>query len=195
MAVTAKDRSLVRFVEEFDSVTIDMARRLIWNEQKSGYKIAQTRLGKLVDGKYLKVSRTETNENIYYINKKLSYHDLLINRVRIELINAGVKLIQFERKKWWLNNKFHSDIFIQCDYGDNYYFFFWEICWTHKDINMVGYEELCESEEGLKIIDYKGMIPTLVVMDDSSHDYKTLNPRLKIVKIDYQLSKLPLIFI
>jgi hypothetical protein len=191
--ITQRDRNVVRFVESMGSITIDMCRRLIVPDKKSGYKIAQTRLNKLVDNKYLKVGRTETNENIYYINRKLSYHDLLINRVYIELINAGARIINFEKNKSWLNDKFRSDAFIQLDYGDNNYFYFWEVAWTHKDIPIKYYEELCEYEEGLKIINYKGMIPTLVVMDDSGHQYSS--SVLKVVKVDYNLQQLPLIFI
>jgi hypothetical protein len=193
MTITARDRSIVRFVEEFNGVTISMCQKLIVPNKKSGYKIAQTRLNKLVDAKYLKVSRTETNENIYYINKKISYHDLLINNFFVGLHNAGAKTLKFEKPKAWLNNKFRSDAFVQCDYGDNFYFFFLEVCWTHKDVNIKGYEELCDSEEGRKIIDYKGLLPTLVILDDSGHEY--ISDRLKIVKIDYELQQLPLIFI
>jgi hypothetical protein len=113
--------------------------------------------------------------------------------VYIELVRCGAKIIEFDKKRTWLNGKFHSDIFIQCDYGDDYYFFFWEICWTHKDIPLQYYKELCKSEEGLKIINYKGYIPKLIVMDDSSKEFTS--DVLKIIKVDYNLSNLPLIFI
>ena len=76
MYLTDKDREVLKFVETYDSITIEICRKIFYNTQKSGSEIARRRLSKLVSYNKLKVTRDNlSNQNVYYTTKKLSYVD------------------------------------------------------------------------------------------------------------------------
>jgi hypothetical protein len=164
-------------------------------DAKFGYKIAQKRLGRLVENGYLKVGRTDSTENIYYYDKKISYHDLLVNSFYAEIIKAGAKIINFEHSKEWLKNKAPiSDGFFIVEYGEYYFYFILEVALTKKDVNMRAYEDLYRS--GLLQKQYN-CFPILDVMDEVQHKNKLYyhSDIFKVIQVDLNLNNLPLIFV
>jgi hypothetical protein len=198
-SITSRDREIVNWVSIHKSITIDQCRKIFMPGCSSGYKIAQRRLNKLVENGYLKMSKTDTNENVYYTDKKLSYHDLLINSFYASLINCGAKNIVFAHPQKWLNGKVISDAFLSYDYGQYTFYNILEVCVTHKKINIEGYEELYNSGEAHQLCG--NTFPRIIVMDDVEHfnlnnyhsDLLTKN-EVQIIQVDYSLNNLPLIF-
>jgi hypothetical protein len=193
--ITQRDRDIVKFVEKYKAITIAQCQEIFMSDATFGYKIAQRRLGKLVDNGYLKVSRTDSNENLYFIDKKISYHDVLINSFYAELVKCKATIKHVEHDKRWIGTKPKSDAFFWIEYGGTHFFFILEIALTHKDIPIADYEQLYRSGELQKI--FLGRFPTIVVMDDADHkkpDYYH-SDIIKIVQIDFALKKFPLIFV
>lgn len=193
--LTKRDKEIIKFVEKHHSITITLCNK-IFIPSKSGYKIAQRRLNKMVECEQLKVYKPRIGEeNVYYIDRKLSQHDLLILYFYAELINCGAKNIYFEKKKKWLNGDIESDAFFQYEYGGYMNYNILEICHTHKKIPISNYEELFKTNEVQKIC--MNTFPRIIVVDDVEH----INPDyyhselFKIIQINSSLNNLPLIFI
>lgn len=193
-----RSNDIIRFVENYESITINQCANLFYSGANTAYKIAQRKLNKLANAGYLKISQNNTNNNmpynVYYIKKKLSHHDLLINSFLIALIKAGATNITFEKSKQWLHGKLISDAYLHYDYTNYHYFNILEVCYKNKYIPIKSYEELFKSGEAHKVS--SGTFPRLIVMDDIEHNPKYYKSQyFQIIQIDLDLKKLPAIFV
>jgi hypothetical protein len=194
--ITSRDREIVRFIEENNALTISQCQKIFMPTAKFGYKIAQKRLSRLVENGYLKVGRTDSSENIYYIDKKISYHDLLVNSFYAELIKCKATVLEFKHPVEWIKDEApKSDAFFKVDYGNYIFYFILEVALTKKDVPMRSYERLCRS--GIVHRQCDGHFPTLVVMDEVKHTNKSFyrSDLFKTVQIDLDLNDMPLIFV
>jgi hypothetical protein len=189
-----RSNDIVRFVEDCGAITISQCAALFYPHAKTAYKIAQRKLSKLVEKGYLKVSKNDGNENVYYIDKKLSRHSLFINSFLIALIKAGATNIYLEKDKTWINNKIKSDAFFEYDYLNYHYYNILEICCSHKYIPIKEYELLFKSGEAHNIC--RGTFPRLIVMDDVIHKEGYYHSNyFQVIQIDLNLNKFPAIFV
>lgn len=184
-----RNNQILHSVEDFKSITIRQCADYIYPTAASRYKIAERKLNKLVKAKRLKVDQTETKENIYYFDKKLSYHDLLINSFYIALHNTGATNIKLERQKTWLNGKLRSDALISYDFDKYTYYNILEICWSHKKVPIKEYEELFYSGEAHKICE--NTFPRIIIVDDVIHsDDRFKSDVLPIFQLDFTFNAL-----
>ena len=195
---TPTDKLVLKYIEEFDSLTLKQCQRGFYNTQNCGYEVARRRMQKLVDAKYLKVGKNKTsNENVYYMERKLKQHDLLVMDFYIELLAMGATDITFIRSKPWLDNLIISDAYAIYTFGGFTYYNIVEVCLTHNRIPMDNYEKLFDSHEG-DIINpgEENSFPSIIIIDDVSHK-KEMNSssRIKIYKINFELSDFAKIFI
>ena len=69
---------IMEFVQEHKKITVDMCKILFYNT-KFGYDSARRALTSLNKNGYLKVGYDfVTDKKVYYINKKLRSHDLML---------------------------------------------------------------------------------------------------------------------
>jgi hypothetical protein len=190
--ITPRDRNIVQFVDKHGSITIAQCAQIFMNDSNCSYKIAQRRLSELVSNKYLKVSKTDTGENIYYTKKQPSYHDLLILSFYAGLVNCGCRNIHFEHPRPWINDDLKSDGLFIYEFGGYRFYNLLEVCWTHKEIPFTKYEDLFSSGEAHGVCD--GEFPRLIVMDDTKHREPLRNDKFPVIQIDLNLKNLPLIF-
>lgn len=192
-SITSRDRDIIDFVGRYRSITIDQCKKVFMPGCTSGYKIAQRRLNKLVESGYLKVGKTDTNENVYYTEKKLSYHDLLVNSFYAALMQCGAKNTVFSRTQKWLEGKLISDGFFSYDYGQYTFYNILEVCLSRKKLSMDLYEKLYKSGEAHELC--KGIFPRLIIMDDAYHREDIYKSSLfPVIQVHYDLSNIPLIF-
>lgn len=197
--ITQRDREIVKFVEEYKSITINQCADMFMRDKPSGTQIARKRLAVLVKSGYLKVDKTDTSENVYYIDKKLRYHDLLINAFYIELHKIGATNIEFTKHKAWLNQKsingsryLESDGFFKFNFGGYDCYVVLEVCYTKKTIPLDKYEELYISGEAHN--ECEGIFPQIVVMDNSKHKEENFygqSENIKITQIRFDLTDFP----
>jgi hypothetical protein len=170
-----------------------MANKIFFKDQKSGYDIARRRLKKMTEDNILKMSRNiSTNENVYYVDKKLSYHDLIINNFFAALINSGATINFFEKRKTWMNDKIRSDAFCSYDSGGYTFYNIIEVCRTHFKIPVAKYEELKLTGEAQQLC--SGSFPRIILIDDVDHKTKIESDYLKIIQLNYNLDDFPKIF-
>ncbi len=205
ICITDKDKKVLRFVEEYGSITIEQTRKMFYNTQKYGYDIARRRLKKLVNHKKLKVIRDATgNENVYYTDKKLSYHDILILDYYAELIYSGANIIYFKPGKHWLGGRLISDAYCCYILGDDIFFNILEVVRTYG-IDKDKYLELYKSGEPQRFnsMIYEKMggepineFPRLIVVDSVTHrDGIFIHDDVKVYQLDFKLRGLSKIFV
>lgn len=203
--LTDTDQKVLKFVEQFGSITISQAQKMYYNTQKYGYDIARRRMRKLVENNKLKVSRdTAGNENVYYMDKKLTYHDLLVLDYYAELIHNGARIVYFKQKQPWMNNKCISDAYCCYVIGNKVLFNIVEVVRTHG-VDKDKYLELFKSGEPQKFnsLIYEKLggqpiteFPRLVVIDNVTHTRELfINEAVKTHQLDFYLSDFAKIFV
>lgn len=203
--ITDRDKKVLRFVEQYGSITISQARRMFYSTQKYGYDIARKRLKKLVDYNKLKMVRDMTgNENVYYMDRKLSYHDLLVLDYYAELIYNGADIVYFKQMKPWMGGRCISDAYCCYVIGSKMFFNIVEVVRTHG-IDKDKYLELYRSEEPQRVgsIIYEKLggspineFPRLIIIDSVTHrKYENMHPDIRIHQLDFKLRKITEIFL
>lgn len=205
ICITDKDQKVLNFVEQFGSITINQTRKMFYNTQKYGYDIARRRLKKLVTHNKLRVSRDLTgNENVYYTDKKLSYHDLLVLDYYASLIYNGSKIVYFKQKQPWLNGKIVSDAYCCYVIGNKVFFNILEVVRTHG-IDKDKYMNLFKSGEPQRFNsaiyeklggDTINEFPRIVVVDNVIHSNNLfIHEDVKIHQLNFGMGELSKIFV
>lgn len=134
MILTSRDKEILKFIECHHSVTIDQTAKIFYKDKKEAYQMARKRLKDLQNNNYIKRYRENQRcECIYYINKKLSPHNLKLMDVYAELVNAGAKIELF-KKEFNIStdkNNYRIDALLEFEYDDYFYTFFVEVDYTH----------------------------------------------------------------
>lgn len=160
--LTDRDKAIYSFINAYGGITIDQCSKIFMQGNKRKYEIASRRLRRLVENEYIKVGKIpRTNENQYYINNKLRYHDSLVIQYCAELINIGAKDVRFERPKEWKDIGIISDGFVYFKINNKGYINLIEVCLTNKDIKLDKYELLYQSNI---IQERYGVEPKLMVV-------------------------------
>ena len=142
-----------------------------------------------------------TTQNIYYTDKKLSYHDLLSLDYYCILIQMGVNIIYFKQEPQWMNNQYFSDAYCCYAINNKVYFDIVEVVDTHR-YDKEKYIDIYNSGE---IQNYNNMIykqiggqnninqfPRVILIDDIQHsdEYLYINDDIKVYQLDYKMSNI-----
>lgn len=134
MYLTDRDKEILRWIEEHKSITINQCSKIFYTNNKEGYQQARKRLRKLNQCNYIKRFRKDMrSETVYYLDKKLSFHDLKVFDILAELIYLGAEIKNFE-KEYVIpagEKNYRSDALIEFIYNKYYYIFLVEIDHTH----------------------------------------------------------------
>lgn len=200
MTITDRDHQVMKFIEDYGSITISQTQMMFYNTQNYGYDIARRRLKKLVGYGKIKVSRDMAgNENVYYTDKKLSYHDLLVLDYYAKIISLGAKKIYFKPRMYWMNNTMISDAFFIYDIGGRVFFNIVEVVRTHG-IDKEKYLKLYKDGEPQKYSSaiYEKMggppindFPRVILIDNVSHKKDLfIHKDINIYQLDFGLNNL-----
>lgn len=197
--ITPTDQKVLNYIEMYKSITIKQCNKMFYNKQVYGSDMARKRLNKLVQYNKLKVDRDYmTNRNIYYMDKKLSFHDILVMDYFSELINAGVKMISFCREPHFMDNKIIPDAFctysVKRDDGKSELFFnIIEVVRTNK-IDLNNYKKLYDSGELQKLC--RGVFPRIILIDNVNHGGNLfINDDIRIIQLDFKMNEFCKIFL
>lgn len=180
-----RDKDILRYLEDYKAISIKQAMKIFFNNSYGG---ARRRLAELEKMKLLKsYENVLTNEKIYYIEEKLSAHDLYVMDFYAELISQGATIRQFKKQPRYLNDMIRGDAFIEFAYDNNLYYLILECDLTHFTNNskMQLYEKLYKDGDLQK--ECKGMFPSIIIMKEKD-DLRYMSNNFEVVYIDFQLS-------
>ena len=183
--ITSRDRDIYNFINEYGSITIDQCSKIFFSHCKRKYEIASRRLRELLKNEYIKVGTIKyTNENIYYIDKKLSFHDLTVIQYCAELINMGAVNLKLERNKKWFDDLI-SDGFVYYELNGEKYINIIEVCFSNKNVKIDYYDEIYLSN----IIQNEfGIDPKLIIITHPNYQYKSI--KIPLILFDYGFENL-----
>jgi hypothetical protein len=200
--LTDRDKETLKHIEDYDFITIKQLQNIIYNTQNFGYDIARKRLNKLVEKGKIKVFKDiVSNQNVYYYEKKPSYHDIIIMDFYSELIREGVNMLFFQKRFEWLNKDVISDGFCCYFFNGKFYSNLIEVCYSHHARTSVEkYQALYDSREAHNFISgvTEGVeikFPKLILIDNVEHTKPfSITKDVDIKQLDFNLKSISKIF-
>ena len=145
--ITARDKEILKFIEDYKSLTIKQAQYLFF---KGSYEGARRRLSELEKFGLLKSSSSKgRSEKVYYMEKMLSDHDLYKIDYVANLKRNGFEIIEFNHKPSYFSNQLRPDGLVICKKDKYRYITFLEVDYTHYTNNVklnALYEKLAKEE-------------------------------------------------
>ncbi|APF26982.1 replication-relaxation family protein [Clostridium sporogenes] len=138
MYLTNRDKEIFKFIEQYGSITINQCSKIFFSKCKQNYYQARKRLKLLSDNKYLKRYRKDMrSEAVYYLDKKLSAHDLKVLDIYAELLHLGAEIKYFEREYIipTKNKEYRADGLVECTKDGYFYPILIEVDYTHFTSN------------------------------------------------------------
>lgn len=177
--LTDRDKKIIRFMENKKlGLTIWQAGMLFF-PSNFAYDYARLRLRKLWEmGALKRYTNPYSEEIIYYLDEKPSFHDNAVLNVYAALIAAGYTIPYFKHEQVWLNTKCRSDAFIMAENDNEIRYIMVEVDKSSLT-NIKKYEELYQS--GILQEKY-GDFPMLLILSDIDRHYDSSN--FTVVNID-----------
>lgn len=179
-----RDKEVLRHIEDYKAITVKQAQKIFFKN----YESARRRLKQLEDMKLIKSYDNKlTNEKVYYMEDKLSSHDLFTMDFYAELIWNGSTVRQFKKQPRFLNDLIRGDAFIEFIYDNSLYYLILEVDLTHftSSSKMQLYEKLYK--ENILQEQCKGVFPSIIIMKNHA-DVKYLSNNFEVVYMDFKLS-------
>jgi len=111
MTITNKDKRILNFIEEWESITINQCAQMFY-PPKFGYDYARQKLKKLKDREVLKMMHDPIlDEHVYYIDKIPSPHNNALLNFYTNCIAFKLSIMSFEKEKSFLGKSIRSDGF------------------------------------------------------------------------------------
>lgn len=200
MWLTEEDQKILQFVEDFGSITINQAQKMYYPQLK-GYEMARKHLTKLCGYDKLLVSEDPScRRNVYYFNKKPSYHSILVMEYYTELIKNGAVIKYFKREQPWLNRNYMSDAYCCYTIKNKVYFDILEVVRSRGSFfEPKKYEDIFASGEAQTLNNnlFKQLggrtewskFPRIVVIDQVKHTKKlAVNESIVVTQLDFKLT-------
>lgn len=147
MVLNDRDKKLLQFITDYKSLSIKQASNIIFN---GTYVSARRRLAQLEERGLLKSAINKVNgEKIYYKDKLLKMHELLLLDFISKVYELGGEIFTFKTTPHYLGGDIVADAYVEVLYNDKVYFILLEIDYTHETslIKMKEYERLYKSGE------------------------------------------------
>lgn len=146
--ITNRDKNIMIFLEQSHAITIEQASWLFFN---GSYESARRRLSQLenVYHKIKSYKMKETDEKVYYLDRKITYHDSLVISFLAKIKLLGGEFIQNNFQPHYMDNKIIPDLFSIFRLNGYVYFVLLEVDLYHNTplSKMQLYEELYRSKE------------------------------------------------
>jgi hypothetical protein len=179
-----KGKKIIKFMEDTDlGLTINQAA-LMYYPKKFAYDYARLKLKKMWESGCIKrYTCNYSNELIYYLDKKPSFHNNAVLNVYANLVSAGYEIKEFRKPECeWMDGKYKSDGFIIAENDKEIRIVIVEV--DHSNVtNMKKYEELYESCELQRKY---GVFPMVVILSDVERSYKSDN--FTVITLDIKCS-------
>jgi hypothetical protein len=181
------DKELMIYLEKYHAITIKQANRHFY-KSKYGYDVARKRLKQLEEMEFFKSHLNfTTNEKVYYLDRKVSAHDLYIMDFYSILVSNKCSNIEFTKEPRYLKNMIRPDGFFKFEYNGNIYFILLEVDLTsYTSLNKFQMYEMLYRSGELQEVCY-GTFPIIVVMT-YSRDIVYESENFEVVYMNFSLS-------
>lgn len=141
-----RDKAMLIHMEQY-AMSITQAYKIFFKGSQYGYDYARKRLRFLNKNGFIKYyTDMATNQRVYYTNKQLSSHDLMIMDVYANLVYFGAEILEFKKEPQFMDGKIRPDGFFKFKFGGKTRIMLLEVDLSHKS-DLKRYEALYESEE------------------------------------------------
>lgn len=181
--LTNRDREVLRWLEDYKAITVCQATQMFF---KGCYEGCRRRLKELEEYGVLKSYKTRlTDEKVYYIEDKLSDHDILRYNFLKEIKRLGGNILNLDTKPSYLKDKIRPDAYVEFEYQGEVYFILLEVDLTHytSPLKMKKYEELYKSGE-LQSKCY-GTFPIIIISRATKNDVRYNSRNFKVIYTDF----------
>lgn len=183
-----RDREILRWIEDYKAISVPQATELFFN---GIYESARRRLKQLEAMQLLKSYKSQlSEEKVYYQDKKLKDHDLLVYDFIKEVYKQGGILRKLKLQPRYLKDNIRPDAYIEFAYKRNIYFIILEVDYTHYTSNskMQLYEKLYKEETLQK--DCYGTFPIIIISRPSLNDIRYNSSNFEVIYTDLRFKNL-----
>lgn len=186
--ITQRDKDIMRYIEKdgIGAASINQISKMFFKNAKYNYDQARKRLKVLNEAGLLKhYTNIYTNERVYYIEKRLTPHDVFILDFYAHLVSLGVTITDYKKepryKLDFMEKEVRPDAYIKYEYGNYEFITFLEVNVGHKSV-LERYEDLMKSKEFL--MQFGRIKPTIIVMGEDRDYYEPKNFEVKYINLD-----------
>ncbi|WP_238899390.1 replication-relaxation family protein [Clostridium sp. YIM B02500] len=180
--LTNRDREILTWIEEYKAITVPQCTQLYFN---GNYEGCRRRLKQLEDMSILKSTvSTLLKAKVYFREKMISNHDLLVYEFLKEVKKYGANIIAVKNQPRFLDGEIRPDAFITFSHNGNVFFVLLEIDLTHNTPigKMQKYEELFNSGEVQK--QCCGTFPIVIISRPSNARLRYNSKNFNVVYLD-----------
>jgi DNA-binding Lrp family transcriptional regulator len=187
--LTERDKKILTWIENYKAITVNQCSEIIFNHNYEG---CRRRLKQLEDMEVLKSYTTKyKNEKVYYQEKKLKDHDLLVyDFVKTIKKHDNCYLLNMKTQPIYLKGLIRPDAFIAYEYNGTVYFVILEVDYTHytSNIKMQLYEKLFKSGQLQK--DCYGGFPIVIIARPTLNDLRYNSSNFNLIYTDLSYSNI-----
>jgi hypothetical protein len=181
--LTQNDKNILRFIEDHGGLTIFQCYRIFYRDKKYGHDMARKRLAVLYkNGIVRKTKNRATDEVIYYLEKHISPHDVLLLDFYSMLVFNNAEVLEFRREPTYelLGTKIRPDGFVKFRFNGIIQGCFIEVDFTHAT-NVQKYDPFVNGY----FKKLYGGNPAIVIITENPKNYKS---SFDIINLDYKLN-------
>lgn len=198
MRVTANDKKIYKFIEDFGFATVKQIANIFFNNITYKNELAKKRLTCLIEHNLVdKAKSINCSQHIFYSDdkyKRQTIHSIIIMDFYTKFIEEGIDVLEFKREKRWNNGKVISDAFITVKYNNKIQSFILEVQ-TSNNTYKKNISKYLDEDVRKEIIDYcHGFFPVIVHVDDVEHNVEEFKDKLQIVQLETNLKRFVLLF-
>lgn len=188
-----RDKSVLKYLEEYKAISVIQASKLFFDNK---YDSARKRLKILEENNFLKSYENKlNNQKVYYIEKMISSHDLLIMDVYAEIKSMGFQICKFKKTPQYLNGRIVPDAYIEfitidANSGKKYkYFFFIEVDLSHfTGANKFQlYEKMCR-DNVMEVDCGTDVFPNILILRPTKNDNRYRSGNFNTIYTNFELS-------
>lgn len=186
--LTERDGKIMSWLREYKAITVNQATHIFFS---GCYEGCRRRLKQLSDNNILKsYNLYEMKDKIYYLEKRIKYHDIVVRDLIKEICKRGGEIWRFKTNPYYMNGDIIPDAFIEFKLNNNLYFILLEVDATHftSAEKMQRYEKLYKTME-LQNQCY-GVFPLLLIARPTLNDVRYNSKNFDVIYTDMKYSNL-----
>ncbi|OSA98082.1 UNVERIFIED_ORG: hypothetical protein B2H98_05150 [Clostridium botulinum] len=186
--LTERDRQVLKWIEDYKAISVTQATELLFN---GTYESCRRRLKQLEDMELLKSYISQfSREKIYYQEKKLKDHELLVYDFLKVVKKKGGEIRQIKLQPQYLKGLIRPDAYIEFTLENNLYFIILEVDYTHytSNIKMQLYEKLYR--EGTLQKQCYGTFPIVIISRPTLNDVRYNSSNFDVIYTDLHYNNL-----